>query len=207
MKVIKQPNCLVETDQELLSRLFAQLKEKDLNDLSSLEQKMQNLQLYSFVDLLNYASGPECDAALALTIEEMMDRLRLTEPQRQVILTSSQEVGSYLASKLIGRKQEEFWALYLDNGNHLLAEKRISQGTLNRAIAHPRDVFHWAVIYSAAAIIVAHNHPSGRLNPSPSDLKMTAGLQAAAKMMKIDLLDHFIVGKGHYFSMRENQIF
>lgn len=207
MKIIKLKDCLIDTDRELLFRLFAYLQERGLDNLSELRARIEQLDLHSFAEGLTYASGPDCDETLSLLIEEILDRLRLTAPQRPAIMTSSSEVGHYLASKLAGRKQEEFWALYLDNGNHIVAEKMISRGTLNRAIAHPRDVFRWAVVFGCAAIIVAHNHPSGRLTPSASDLKMTRDLRAAAEMMKIEVLDHFIVGHGHYFSMRESNIF
>ena len=123
------------------------------------------------------------------------------------ILTSSNEVGRYLANKMFGLKQEEFWAFYFDNGNRIIAEKRISVGTLDRSMAHPRDIFRWAVVFNSSAIIVAHNHPSGRLTPSSGDIRMTENLKQAAKLMKIDLLDHFVIGKGQYLSMRETEMF
>ncbi len=207
MKRLESSHYLLNTDIELLGQLFEQLQAAGLSELEEITAKMQELQINTFDDLLVYTSGPNCNAKLAIAVEELFDRLRLAEPKRKDVLTSSQEVGNYLANKLIGRKQEEFWALYIDNNNHIVAEKMISKGTLNKAIAHPRDVFRWAVLFGSSGIIVTHNHPSGRLLPSPSDFKMTKDLQKAAKMMKIDLLDHFIVGKGHYFSMRENELF
>lgn len=198
---------LIQTDCELLANLFWQLEERGISTLAGLEGEIRKRGINSFADLLNYTSGPACDDQIAVSMEELLDRLRLAEPQRKTILTSSKEVGDYLANKLVGRKQEEFWALYINNNNHIIAEKLISQGTLNKAIVHPRDVFRWAFLYGSAGIIVAHNHPSGLLVPSPSDLKMTRDLQKAAKLMRIDLLDHFIVGCNHYFSMRENELF
>ncbi|KRK08704.1 DNA repair protein RadC [Lactobacillus pasteurii DSM 23907 = CRBIP 24.76] len=156
---------------------------------------------------MNYATGPDCDLELAAGIEELLDRLRSAEPKRKPVFGSSNEVGIYLANKLTGRKQEEFWAFYLDNASKIVAEKMISKGTLDRSFAHPRDVFRWAVMFNCSGIIVCHNHPSGRLEPSSSDLKLTSDLIEASKFMKVDLIDHFIVGKGKYFSMRENDIF
>ena len=197
----------LNTDQELLGNLLMQLQETGLVTLEQLDEKMRQLNLVTFTDLFNYISGPDCDETIAVLVEELTDRLRLTEPKRDAILTSSKEAGQYLAYKMAGRKQEEFWALYLDNGNKIVAEKLISQGSFDRSLVHPRDVFRWAVVFNCSSIIVSHNHPSGKLLPSQSDYKVTENLAEAAEMMKVDFLDHFIVGKGHYLSMKENKLF
>ncbi|KRL91361.1 DNA repair protein RadC [Lactobacillus kalixensis DSM 16043] len=198
---------MINTDTELLGRVFSQLEGKGYCNLKDIEARINDLKISSFTDLINYISGPECNGDLAVALEEMLDRLRLTEPKREEILTSSREVGQYLSNKLVGHKQEEFWVLYIDNGNHIVAEKRISQGTLDRSFVHPRDVFRWGVLFNCSAMIAVHNHPSGRLWPSESDFQITKNLQENAKMMKINFLDHFIVGKGKYLSMKEEEIF
>ncbi|RVU73867.1 MULTISPECIES: RadC family protein [Lactobacillus] len=207
MEILKSNHYIVNTDIEMVSQLFSYLEEVGITKLEDLEKQLLKLKVNSFNDLLNYTSGPDCEDELAIIVEEVIDRLRLSEPKRETIFTSSREVGHYLADKLAGHKQEEFWTLYLDNSSHIVAEKKISQGTLDKAIAHPRDVFRWAVVFNCAGMIVAHNHPSGKLLPSNSDFKMTRQLKEAAKMMKIDLLDHFIVGKGQYLSMKEHELF
>lgn len=207
MEIAKLNHYLVNTDQEVLEELFRLLEENGIQSFSDLSQKLKQLNITSFNELLTYASGPDCDEQLAVAIEVVMDRLRFSEASRDAIFTSSKEVGTYLADKLIGRKQEEFWALYLDNSNHIIAEKKLFQGTLDRSVAHPREIFRWAVIYGCSGIFVVHNHPSGKLLPSSSDFKLTSELKEAAKLMKIDFLDHFIVGKGHYLSMKENELF
>ncbi|CCI87207.1 JAB domain-containing protein [Lactobacillus gigeriorum] len=205
MKKINHYN--LSTDIELIGQVGFMLEQQGISSLDKLLQKLEDKNISSFEQLLNYVSGPECESKIAIAIEELMDRIRMSEPKRQTIFRSSREVGSYLANKLTGRKQEEFWAFYIDNGSHIVAEKMISKGTLDRSFAHPRDVFRWAVMYNCSGIIVVHNHPSGRLEPSPSDLKLTRDLKKAANLLKINLLDHFIVGKGQYFSMQENQMF
>lgn len=195
------------TDQELFGDLLRQLQEAGYVTLRELDERLRDLDLSSFTDLFNYTSGPDCDENIAIAVEEVADRLRLTEPKRDAIFTSSREAGNYLANKLIGRKQEEFWAIYLDNCNKIVAEKMISQGSLDRSLVHPRDVFRWAVVFNCSGIIVVHNHPSGKVYPSQNDIELTNGLNDAAKLMKVDLLDHFIVGQGHYLSMKENKLF
>lgn len=198
MKDLKTSRYDLRTDAELLSTLFSELNNLGINDLKTLEERIAKLQIHSFTDLLTYSSGSDCDPQIAVTIEELADRLRLAEPKREAVFTSSREVGNYLASKLVGHKQEEFWVLYLDNSNHIVAEKKISQGTLDRSLVHPRDVFRWAVLYNCASLMAVHNHPSGKLLPSQSDFKMTKDLQKIAELMKFNFLDHFIVGKNHY---------
>ncbi|AEG40546.1 JAB domain-containing protein [Lactobacillus kefiranofaciens] len=200
-------HCFVNTDLELLAQLFEQFKDYKISSFKELECFLKRKRLTSFDELIQFVTGPNCANELAVTAEEVLDRLRQASPHRKAILTSSVEVGNYLADKLVGHKQEELWALYVDNGSHIIAEKKLFQGTLNRSVAHPREIFRWAVIYGCAGIFIAHNHPSGKLMPSSSDFKLTEDLQKAAKMMKIDLLDHFIIGQGQYLSMREKKLF
>ena len=204
----RKPNhYFVKTDLELLTQLFEQLENKGIHTLQDLNVFLKNAGLNSFNDLLKFITSSECSDELAITAEAVLDRLRCASPKRKPVLTSSVEVGTYLADKLVGHKQEELWALYVDNGNRIVAEKKIFQGTLNKSVAHPREIFRWAVIYDCSGIFIAHNHPSGKLMPSSNDFELTKDLYRAAKMMKIDLLDHFIVGQGQYLSMREKELF
>ena len=207
MKEKNSSHCFVRTDLELLVQLFRQFEDKGITDFRELENFLGKNQLANFDDLVQFITGPDCSDDIAIAAEEVLDRLRLASPKRKAVLTSSVEVGNYLADKLVGHKQEELWALYVDNGNRIVAEKKIFQGTLNKSVAHPREIFRWAVIYDCSGIFIAHNHPSGKLMPSSNDFELTKDLYRAAKMMKIDLLDHFIVGQGQYLSMREKELF
>ena len=103
------------------------------------------------------------------------------------------------------RDREEFVALHLDKGNHPICWDRISMGTLSEALIHPREVFKTALLSSASAMILIHNHPSGRVDPSPEDRNITAKLLDAGKMLDIKVLDHLIVGgDSKFFSFREH---
>lgn len=194
----------VESDRDLLKLLFDQLPCQSLEDLLQL---LDQKHIASFKDILDYASGPDCPNDLALTIEVAMDRLRRTDMRRSSDWASSSKIGNYLANKLLGQKQEQFWVLYFDQQQNLLGEKMLFQGTLDRSWVHPREIFRWAVVYGCASIIVAHNHPSGALTPSDNDLELTKGLKKAGKIMKITFLDHFIIGGGEYLSLRERELF
>ncbi|BBL27330.1 DNA repair protein RadC [Lactobacillus delbrueckii subsp. delbrueckii] len=194
----------VESDRDLLKLLFDQLPCQSLEDLLQL---LDQKHIASFKDILDYASGPDCPNDLALTIEVAMDRLRRTDMRRSSDWASSSKIGNYLANKLLGQKQEQFWVLYFDQQQNLLGEKMLFQGTLDRSWVHPREIFRWAVVYGCASIIVAHNHPSGALTPSDNDLELTKGLKKASKIMKITFLDHFVIGGGEYLSLRERELF
>ncbi|RMC48683.1 RadC family protein [Lactobacillus sp. ESL0228] len=207
MKYIKSSHFCVDTDMELLCNLFNRLNDNGISRFDELIKKLTELQVNSFSDLFAYLSGANCDDDLAIVCEDLLERLRLAVPDREAILTSSNEVGMYLMDKLAGHQQEELWVLYIDNSNHIIAEKCLFRGTLDKSIAHPREIFRWAVIYACAGIFVVHNHPSGNLSPSKSDIELTKSLISISQVMHIDFLDHFIVGKGKYLSLKEKQLF
>ena len=96
------------------------------------------------------------------------------------------------------KQQEYFVCLTLDGANRLIAKRIISIGTLTSSLVHPREVFADAITDRAASIIVAHNHPSGSLNPSTADLQVTERLREAGELLGIALLDHLIITKDSF---------
>ena len=101
------------------------------------------------------------------------------------------------------RKQEHFLCATINGANEILNIRVVSIGLIDRSPVHPREVFAEALADRASAVIVAHNHPSGGLEPSPSDMKITAQLKAAGAIVGIDLLDHIIFNRTGYFSFLE----
>jgi DNA repair protein RadC len=97
---------------------------------------------------------------------------------------------------------ETFVALLLNTRRRVKGHALISTGTLDTLLVHPREVFRPAIIASAAAIVVAHNHPSGEANPSEADIKVTRDLIRAGQLLKIELLDHVIMGADRHCSLR-----
>jgi DNA repair protein RadC len=112
-------------------------------------------------------------------------------------------VWKYLLPEFIGLSREEFRLLVLDNKNHVIRKSVISIGTISEALVHPREVFREAIREAGAAIIIAHNHPSGVLTPSAEDVQTTRRLKEAGEIIGIALLDHVIVSDRAYLSMRE----
>ena len=127
---------------------------------------------------------------------------------------SKQKIDSpELVNELIGRemrmlRKESLQVILLDTRYHLIRVEKVSTGSVNESIAHPRDVFHPAVVSSAYAVIVVHNHPSGDASPSQADHSLTRRLAEAAELLQIKLLDHIIIGapangNAGYFSFKE----
>ena len=108
-----------------------------------------------------------------------------------------------LGTDLMWQTQEKFAVLTLDVRHRLLATQVISIGTATETIAHPRDIFRDAIRQGATRLIVAHNHPSGSLEPSSEDLSLTRQLLAGAQLLAIPVLDHLILGNGDFRSLRQ----
>ncbi|MDD2472039.1 MAG: DNA repair protein RadC [Dehalococcoidales bacterium] len=121
-----------------------------------------------------------------------------------VSYSSADDVYEFLKVDIASRPREIFKILYLDNGNHLIEEKTLFEGTVNRSAVYPREVMQDALKQHASALIFAHNHPSGCLEPSPEDKNLTRTLVFAAIFMQLKVLDHLIITQDGYFSFAEH---
>lgn len=119
------------------------------------------------------------------------------------LLNASSDVKNFLKSELRHRQQEVFLMLYLNSQHALIAQEELFIGTINHAHIHPREVLKQVMHHNAAAILIAHNHPSGQSNPSQADLDITERLAQALMMIDVKVLDHLIVGEGEVFSFAE----
>lgn len=113
-------------------------------------------------------------------------------------------VMDFLKMKLGLKEREEFMVLFLDNQHKLLSAEILFQGTINATAVYPREVIKRALELNAAALILAHNHPSGQVTPSQSDRNITTKIKDAAALFDIRLLDHIIVGGTTTYSFAEN---
>lgn len=103
-----------------------------------------------------------------------------------------------------GEEREHFIAVYLDARSKVKGVSVVSIGTLSASLVHPREVFRPAIVAGAAAVVVAHNHPSGDVSPSPEDKDATRRLQRAGELLGVPLLEHLILSEGAaYFSFKE----
>jgi DNA repair protein RadC len=115
-----------------------------------------------------------------------------------------EDLHPLLRESFRGLDRERFLALYLDTRHRVQALETVSIGSLNASLVHPREVFKSAVGMSAAALVVAHNHPSGCPRPSGDDLELTARLARCGELLGISLLDHLVVGDTEIVSIREH---
>jgi len=126
---------------------------------------------------------------------ELAQRLTRESVGESPIVITPEQAAAVLRERARVLQHEVFWALMLDTKNRLIGEpKQISQGTLNSSLVHPRELFKKAVEHSCAAMILAHNHPSGDPTPSSEDIKVTKQLIGAGEVMGIKVLDHIIIG-------------
>jgi len=140
----------------------------------------------------------QIQATLELTTRYLQEQLR-----GNPVFTRPGHVRDYLAVQMRDYQREVFVVLLLDTRHQLLEFRELFQGTIDAANVHPREVVRIALQKNAAAVIVAHNHPSGNAEPSQSDIAITRQLKAALKLMDIRLLDHFIVGRGEVTSLAD----
>ncbi len=113
-------------------------------------------------------------------------------------LHSSSEVRDYLIHSLRGLKKEVLTVIYLDSSHAILHAETVAEGTINVNTVYPRELVKKALQQNASAMIIAHNHPSGSLEPSSQDLQLTRTLSLLGSLMQIQLLDHIIIGDGSF---------
>ncbi|WP_434583647.1 RadC family protein [Klebsiella sp. R390] len=128
------------------------------------------------------------------TIREALTLLERQLREPGASFTSSNAVRDWLRLQLTTQEREVFTALFLDNQNRLIAHETLFSGTINHTQVHPREVVKSALKHNAAAILVAHCHPSGRAEPSDADRRITERLKQALDLVDIRLLDHLVVG-------------
>jgi DNA repair protein RadC len=147
---------------------------------------------------LGYAKYAQLQAVL-----EMARRYLHQELERKDNLTSPAETKNYLRIRLYAFPYEVFACLFLDNRHRVIAYEELFRGTIDGASVHPREVVRRALEHNAAALIFAHNHPSGVAEPSNADRQITKRLKEALALVEIRVLDHFIVGDGEPVSLAE----
>lgn len=130
---------------------------------------------------------------------------RLSERAAQTIekVEGPEDVARYVIPSLRFEQKEHFLAMFLDIRNRILALSTISVGSLTASIAHPREVFREAIRYSAAGVILVHNHPSGDPAPSREDIQLTKQMMKAGEILGIPVLDHVVVAGDNFLSLKE----
>jgi len=170
-----------------------------LQDLGGLRQLLQADQTqFCSVHGLGQAKFVQLQASLEMARRHMEQTL-----ERGDALTNPDAVRHYLSMRLRDHHQEVFACLFLDNKHRIIAFEELFYGTIDGATVHPREVVKRALAHNAAALILAHNHPSGVAEPSRADQAITGRLSDALALVDVRVLDHIVVGDGPAVSLAE----
>lgn len=204
----------VLTDAELLAIVLnTGIRKKDYKE-DVLELSNRILKEYGYLSIVNEKNVkklmekleiPKVKACQIVACFELGRRF-FDKDQEEICIREPVDVYKYLKNRMENLKKEQLVGIYLDSRNKLIYEEIISLGTLTTNLIHPREVFRPAIEKSAAAIILAHNHPSGDPTPSEDDIKITQQLIEASKLINIEILDHVIIGKDKYISFKDKKL-
>ena len=201
----------VLTDAELIAILLRTgTAEKSAIDIAS--EMTANGGLYKRLagitrlnELTNIKGLGQAKAATVLAALEIGRRIASAKPLEKIHLSCPQDVADFLMPRLRYAAKEQFVVILLNGKNKVIGTEVVSEGSLNSSIVHPREVYAPAMLHHAAAIMVAHNHPSGDPKPSLEDEEVTRMLSRSGKVLGIPMIDHVIIGDGNYYSFLENE--
>ena len=154
-------------------------------------------------ELMNIPGIGIAKAATIVAAVELGKRTFKFRPNERVAVDSPATAAAILSNDLMWQNQERFAVLMLDVKNCPIATKILTIGTATETLIHPREIFRETVRQGATKLIIAHNHPSGNLEPSPEDIYLTEQLLQGSQYLDIPLLDHLILGNGNHHSLRQ----
>ena len=179
-----------------LSKRILEYTENNLNRLAKL----------SLNELMKFKGIGEAKAISIVTALEFGKRRQYEERNAISKIKSSLDVSKIMQPLIGDLQHEEFWVLYLNNSNKVLAKRQLSKGGFTATVVDIRLLYKEALKLSAIGIVVCHNHPSGKLEPSTSDIELTKKIKKAGVTLDIKLLDHLIITEKSYFSFADKGI-
>ena len=198
------------SDAELLAILISSgTKDKSAVDLGRelLSLVNNNLNTLGKLTIADFKKLHGIGTARAVTIAAALElgrRRKISEVPDIIQIKCSKDVAEIFQPLLSDLVHEEFWILFLNRSNKVIDRMKLSQGGVSGTVTDVRIVMKKAIEYLASGIIVCHNHPSGNLNPSESDSKITQKIKEAGNLMDIQLLDHLIISDKEYYSFADN---
>ncbi|HSW67566.1 MAG TPA: DNA repair protein RadC [Bacteroidales bacterium] len=171
--------------------------------LGSVNDSLLDIATMSVADLKKYKGIGEAKAISILAALELGRRRREAEVIQKKGISGSRDAYEIFGSTIDDLSYEQFWILLLNRANCLIRKVSISEGGIAGTIVDPKKVFKLALENNASYIILGHNHPSGSIRPSDSDIRLTKNLMAAGNILEIKVLDHIIVGSNKYFSFAD----
>ena len=174
--------------------------------LASIDNNLNSLGKLSVLELQRFKGIGEAKAISIITALELGRRRRLEEATELPRITSSKSIFEIMQPIIGELPHEEFWIIYLNNSNKIIHKEQLSKGGLTGTLVDVRLVFKKAIELNATGIILCHNHPSGKLQPSSADISITSKLKQAGETLDIKVLDHLIVTENDYFSFADENI-
>lgn len=189
---------------ELLAVALATPDALDLaGDVLRVTGGVQNIPRFTAVELQQIDGVGESLAARIIALVELGRRSAFAQADERPLVSSPADAANLLMMEMSPLTQEHLRVILLDTRNRVIGSPTIYIGSLNTAVMRIAEVFRPAIVAHAAAIIVAHNHPSGDPSPSPEDINVTRQLVRVGKEMDIRVLDHMIIGRMRYVSLKE----
>jgi DNA repair protein RadC len=167
---------------------------------------LKKLAESSAEDLIEFKGIGPAKVAQIKAAFELGRRLSSKEPELKQVIKSPLDVYNLLKDRTRYYDREHFMAVFLNTKNHVITVETVSIGSLNSSVVHPRELFKNSIRRSAAALILAHNHPSGDPAPSTEDIDVTQRLAEAGNIIGIQVLDHIIIGEKGFVSLKEQGI-
>ncbi|MGL4453611.1 MAG: RadC family protein [Sarcina sp.] len=198
------------TDAELLA-LLLRTGTKDESALELSDRLLKTVNgvggiFHTPVETLMKIKGiKEAKASQLIAACELYERAAC-EKRNSMQIKSARDVVSVLEHNFFKDTQEVVRLLCLNTKNNIISTKEVFKGSLNSSIVHPREIFKEAIHLSAASIILCHNHPSGDPTPSIEDINITKRIKSCGEIIGIELLDHVILGKNNFISLKEKGI-
>ncbi len=197
------------SDAELIAILMGSgSKNESAVDLAKRILKGSNdnlieLSKLAVADLIKFKGVGEAKAISIIAALELGKRRRGAEALEKKKVTSSKDVFEYFAGVFGDSTYEAFYILLLNRANKVLKDVQISEGGFSGTVADPKKIFKIALEHNASSIILCHNHPSGNLQPSDADIKLTHKLKNAGEMLDLPVIDHIILGENNYYSFAD----
>ncbi|HBJ1650659.1 JAB domain-containing protein [Clostridium botulinum] len=174
------------------------------NRLLSEFQGLDGILEASLDDITSIKGIKEGKASQILALAELFRRFRtFKSADRDIKIMSPNDIAMLINGEMSLLKQEILKVIFLNTKNIVIGTKDVFKGSLNTSIVHPREIFKEAVNKSSAKIIICHNHPSGDPTPSKEDINITLRIKECGEIMGIQLLDHIIIGKNGFISLKE----
>ena len=171
--------------------------------LTSIDNNLSNLAKLSYTDYrkLGMTHSKACSLVASF---ELGRRRRVSEMPNGTQIKCSKDIHNLLSPYLEDLPHEEFWVVYLNRSNKVIGKMKLSQGGISGTVTDIRVILKKALEYLASGMIVCHNHPSGNMQPSESDTKITQKIKEAGSLLDVQLLDHIIIGNQEFYSFADS---